>query len=59
NSEGLSRSGQPRYQNGLIPCGPVANRGAGRAWLPPLVFQDISGSQLPDDQRQLIARLSG
>lgn len=31
---------------------------AGMTWLPPLVFQGVSASQLPEYQRQLIERLS-
>lgn len=31
---------------------------AGMTWLPPLVFQGVSRSQLPDYQRQLIERLT-
>ena len=30
---------------------------AGMTWLPPLVFQSASRSQLPEYQRQLVERL--
>lgn len=30
----------------------------GMTWLPPLVFQSATGSQLPEYQRQLVERLS-
>ncbi|MGR8796062.1 NAD(P)H-dependent oxidoreductase, partial [Klebsiella variicola subsp. variicola] len=31
---------------------------AGMTWLPPLVFQGVRTSQLPEYQRQLIERLT-